>query len=79
MRQRRNRAQLKALKDALYELCLHLNPLTVRSLFYRAVSAQLIGKSELEYKTVVRLAGEMRKAEDRQRLRAAVDAMGQDL
>ena len=62
MRQRRNRAQLDALKDALYTLCQQLNPLTVRSLFYRAVSAQIVGKSEKEYKTVVRLAGQMRKA-----------------
>ena len=34
MRQRRNRAQLDALKEALYDLCSRLNPLTVRSLFY---------------------------------------------
>ena len=38
-------------------------PMTVRQVFYRAVSAGLVGKTEVEYKrTVVRLLGQMRRS-----------------
>jgi hypothetical protein len=53
------------LKSLLYEIVEEQPPMTVRQLFYRAVSMGLIAKTEAEYKnTVVRLLGEMRLSGD---------------
>jgi len=59
---RRTRAQIDAIKASIYELLAQEAPCTVRQVFYRLVSAGVIGKTEGEYKsTVVRLLGEMRR------------------
>ncbi len=59
---RRSQAEIAALRDALYEIVREAQPLTVRQVFYLAVSAVLIDKTEREYKnTVVRLLGLMRE------------------
>ena len=60
--QRRTSAQIEELEDQIYDLCRSHQPLTVRNLFYLMVSAQLIDKSESDYKNVViRLAGKLRE------------------
>lgn len=59
---RRSRAQMATIKAAIYDLLVEEQPCTVRQVFYRLVSAGVIGKTEGEYKsTVVRLLGEMRR------------------
>jgi hypothetical protein len=58
---RRSRAEIEILKSALYDLIAADRPCTVRQVFYRAVSAGLIAKTEAEYKqTITRLLGQMR-------------------
>lgn len=53
------------IREAIYDVCEEQNPLTIRGLFYALVSAGVVAKTEGEYKsTVVRLAGEMRRAGD---------------
>lgn len=59
---RRIRAQIATIKAAIHDLLAEEAPCTVRQVFYRLVSAGVIGKTEGEYKsTVVRLLGEMRR------------------
>ncbi len=59
---RRSRSEIGAIKVAIYNLLWEDRPMTVRQVFYRLVSAGVIGKTEGEYKsTVVRLLGEMRR------------------
>ena len=59
---RRSRAQIATIKAAIHDLLGEEAPCTVRQVFYRLVSAGVIGKTEGEYKsTVVRLLGEMRR------------------
>lgn len=58
---RRTKQQRKELADALYDIVSDLQPMTIRSLFYRAVSAGIVAKTELEYKLIVRITGELRK------------------
>lgn len=59
---RRKKAEIAELKRALYEIIEEMRPMTVRQVFYQAVSRGLIPKSEDEYKrTVVRLLTNMRK------------------
>jgi hypothetical protein len=59
---RRTKADIQALKDALFDLLAARHPQTVRQLFYQAVSAGWIEKTEADYKgVVVRLCGEMRE------------------
>jgi hypothetical protein len=61
-RRRRTKAEISALKTALYNLISAERPMTVRQVFYRAVSAGLVAKTETEYKaTVGRLLVEMRR------------------
>ncbi|WP_236550452.1 hypothetical protein [Cyanobium sp. Copco_Reservoir_LC18] len=58
---RRSKAEIDAIRAAIYDYCERHYPLTVRQLFYALVCAGLIDKTEGEYKqTVVRLTGEMR-------------------
>lgn len=59
---RRTRADINSLRDGLLRIVLAGDGMTVRHLFYRAVAAGLIEKSEAEYENVVvRLAKEMRR------------------
>ncbi len=65
MRTRRTKAEIQGLKAALYGLLEERHPQTVRQLFYQAVSAGLIPKTESAYQNVVvRLCGEMREDGD---------------
>jgi hypothetical protein len=62
-RQRRTRAGMDAIRQAIHDALAKDHPMTVRQLFYRLVSGGVIEKTEAEYKsTVVRLTGEMRLA-----------------
>lgn len=60
-RRRRSKADIAAIRDGLREIVLTDAPMTVRQVFYRAVAAGLIDKTEGEYNnTVVRLLRDMR-------------------
>jgi hypothetical protein len=62
-RQRRTRAGMDAIRQAICDALSKDHPMTVRQLFYRLVSGGVIEKTEAEYKgTIVRLTGEMRLA-----------------
>lgn len=64
-RSRRTKVEMDRLRYALYEIVEHDKPMTVRQVFYRAVSAGIIAKTEAEYKqTIVRLLSEMRRSHD---------------
>jgi hypothetical protein len=59
---RRTRAEMDAIRDALYRGAEAEHPVGDRRLFYRLVNEKVIPKLEKEYKgTVVRLLGEMRE------------------
>jgi len=61
-RPRRTKPQMDAIREAIYEVLAEDNPMTVRQVFYRLVSAGVIAKTEAEYKgTVVRLLLVMRR------------------
>jgi hypothetical protein len=61
-RKRRGRDEIQSIRDALYDLLHAENPMTVRQVFYRAVSAGVIDKTEAAYKSIVcRLLGLMRR------------------
>jgi hypothetical protein len=61
-RSRRSRAEMDAIRVALYDVLADDNPMTVRQVFYRLVSSGAIEKTEMEYKqTVVRLLTAMRR------------------
>ncbi len=63
--QRRSRTDIHRIKNWLYTLLSDEHPMTCRQVFYRAVSAGVIDKTEGEYKqTVIRLLTEMRKAQE---------------
>src|SRR5688500_16302842 len=60
---RRSKADIEVLMHGLERLLVEDAPMTVRQVFYRAVSAGLVGKTEGEYKqSVVRLLGQMRRS-----------------
>jgi hypothetical protein len=60
---RRTKQDIEDLRSAAREILRVDQPMTVRQVFYRMVSAGLIAKTENEYKnTVVRLLGEMRRS-----------------
>ena len=62
-RKRRSNADILSIQDAMYDLLLAENPMTVRQVFYRMVSEGVIDKTENAYKnTVVRQLGLMRRA-----------------
>jgi hypothetical protein len=50
---RRTRRELEQLREALYAILAEDHPMTVRQVFYRAVSAGLIAKTEQEYKNSI--------------------------
>jgi len=59
---RRTKAEIQLLKNAFFGLLAERHPQTVRQLFYQAVSAGLIEKTEADYQgVVVRLCGQMRE------------------
>lgn len=63
MGKRRTKAEIDAIREAIYAALLEDRPMTVRQVFYRLVSNGVIGKTENEYKnTVCRLLVEMRRA-----------------
>jgi hypothetical protein len=58
---RRTKKDMQAIREALYAILEEDHPMTVRQVFYRAVSAKVVDKSEKEYKgTVGRLLLDMR-------------------
>src|SRR3954452_13666185 len=60
-RQRRTAKDMDRIRAAILDVLRQDQPMTVRQVFYRLVSAGAIAKTEAEYKTtVVRLLGEMR-------------------
>jgi len=60
---RRTKAEITTIKAAIYNALEEEHPATVRGLYYVLVSRGVVPKTEAAYKsTVVRLAGEMRKA-----------------
>jgi hypothetical protein len=51
------------IREALYNILLAENPMTVRQVFYQAVGAGVVDKTETEYKhTIIRLLTDMRRA-----------------
>lgn len=63
-RTRRTRAEIEGLRIGLYEIVRDLRPVTVRQVFYQAVSRGLVAKTEREYKNVVaRLLVAMRRGQ----------------
>lgn len=63
---RRNKVEMEALRNALFEITSEQAPMSVRQVFYQATSRGLIDKTEAEYKNVVcrllalmRLEGEL--------------------
>jgi hypothetical protein len=64
-RKRRTKSELGRLEEALHGLLQQDHPMTVRQVFYRAVSAGLVPKTEAAYKNSVgRLLVQMRRAGD---------------
>src|SRR4051812_3296756 len=61
-RPRRTAADMEVIRDAINDTVESQQPMTVRQVFYRLVSAGVIAKSEAEYKgTVCRLLADMRR------------------
>lgn len=61
-RVRRSKADMASLRDDLFNLAEEYQPLTIRQLFYRAVAASVIDKTQNDYNNVVvRLMGQMRE------------------
>lgn len=59
---RRTPEEMTQLRTDLWVTCEKHRPVTVRGIFYLAVSAGIIEKTELSYKRIAALLGEMRKA-----------------
>jgi hypothetical protein len=61
-KRRRTKQEIEALELAIYWQLKAEQPMTIRHLFYRLVSAGVLDKTEAEYKgTLVRLLSEMRR------------------
>lgn len=62
---RRSRADIRRIKDAIYETLEKRHPQTVRQLFYQLVSKGIVPKTEAAYQRIVcRLCGDMREQGD---------------
>lgn len=61
-RRRRTKAEMGAIREAIFTSLRCDHPQTIRQLFYGLTVTGVIAKTEAEYKTVVRLTGEMRRA-----------------
>jgi hypothetical protein len=73
-RDRRTKADIPSLCQAIKDIVEKHRPLTVRPLFYLMVSARLIPKSEDAYKNVtVGLAGQMREDWLQREVRSSTD------
>ena len=60
-RDRRTKAEVQAIRDAITSILKADHPQTVRQVFYQLVARGVIEKSEAEYQsTVIRLLSEMR-------------------
>ncbi len=61
IRERRTKADMQDIRDAILRLLTEDNPMTCRQVFYRLTGLGAVAKTEAQYKgTVVRLLGEMR-------------------
>ena len=58
---RRTKAEMNAIRAGLVDILSLGQPMSVRQVFYAATVRGLIAKTEAEYKTIVRLLGEMRR------------------
>jgi hypothetical protein len=64
-RQRRSKAEIDAIREAIYKVVARDKPMTVRQIFYRLVALGIIDKTEAEYRqTAGRLLTAMRRAGD---------------
>jgi len=61
-RRRRTKADIEALHDAIYTVCLADHPLSVRGVFYRVLSAGAVEKTEKGYAAVQREVLKLRRA-----------------
>jgi hypothetical protein len=62
IKRRRSKSEIAVIRDALFDVLEAENPMTVRQVFYRLVSAAVIEKTEAQYKnTICRLLGLMRR------------------
>lgn len=61
-RQRRTKHNMAALADAIAGTLREEGTMTVRQIFYRLVSSAIIDKTELQYRAVVRVVTELRRA-----------------
>lgn len=61
-RSRRSNDQIASVKDALVEIVEAQAPATVRQVYYRAVSAGIIDKTEQAYKSVCRMLTDLRRS-----------------
>jgi hypothetical protein len=62
-RRRRTRLEIGQLKEVIFQAVSEDRPMTVRQVFYRLVTLGAINKTEREYKSVCRLLGDMRRAD----------------
>lgn len=60
-RSRRSKSEMNSFRNCLYELAARYSPLTVRQLFYRAVAAGVVDKTQNAYKGIVRTMTALRK------------------
>jgi hypothetical protein len=60
-RPRRTKAEMEVIRAAIVEVLIEHQPMTVRQVFYALTTRDVIAKTEAEYKTVVRLLGDMRR------------------
>lgn len=60
--QRRTRADMAGIRTAILEVLEEDRPMTVRQVYYRLTVSGAIEKTEKEYKTVVRILTDMRRA-----------------
>ena len=57
---RRTKAEVEAIKEAIFALCQRYKPMTVRQLFYALTVRGLIDKTEQEYKNIVKWTKDLR-------------------
>lgn len=60
-RQRRTKAAMGEIQDAICQALSEESPMTVRQVFYALVSSGMIGKTELQYRAVVSVLSQMRR------------------
>lgn len=61
-RRRRTNAELAALDDIIYDVCATEAPITLRGVYYRAVSRDAIEKTEAGYRVIMRQLLKLRRA-----------------